>query len=85
MVIQREHKLRSYSLNAVATHFLQEQKEDVHHSIISGVLWCSNALLLRSARASRCRTPVLASCPLQTLPRSPIAKAQGVHCGTGVT
>jgi DNA polymerase delta subunit 1 len=35
VVIQREHKLRSYSLNAVATHFLQEQKEDVHHSIIS--------------------------------------------------
>lgn len=33
--IQREHKLRSYSLNAVATHFLTEQKEDVHHSIIS--------------------------------------------------
>eukprot|EP00668_Euglena_longa_P046604 GGOE01062289.1.p1 GENE.GGOE01062289.1~~GGOE01062289.1.p1 ORF type:complete len:1052 (-),score=382.44 GGOE01062289.1:13-3135(-) len=33
--VQREHKLRSYSLNAVATHFLQEQKEDVHHSIIA--------------------------------------------------
>ena len=27
--------LRSYSLNAVAAHFLGEQKEDVHHSIIA--------------------------------------------------
>ena len=33
--IQREHKLSSYSLNAVSAHFLGEQKEDVHHSIIS--------------------------------------------------
>jgi DNA polymerase delta subunit 1 len=34
-VILREHKLRSYSLNSVSAHFLGEQKEDVHHSIIS--------------------------------------------------
>lgn len=33
--IQRDHKLSSYSLNAVSAHFLGEQKEDVHHSIIS--------------------------------------------------
>ena len=33
--VQREHKLSSYSLNAVSAHFLGEQKEDVHHSIIS--------------------------------------------------
>eukprot|EP01061_Rhynchopus_euleeides_P015934 TRINITY_DN27062_c1_g2_i1.p1 TRINITY_DN27062_c1_g2~~TRINITY_DN27062_c1_g2_i1.p1 ORF type:complete len:1080 (+),score=457.47 TRINITY_DN27062_c1_g2_i1:100-3240(+) len=33
--VQREHKLRSYTLNNVAHHFLGEQKEDVHHSIIS--------------------------------------------------
>lgn len=31
----REQKLRSYSLNAVSFHFLGEQKEDVHHSIIT--------------------------------------------------
>ncbi|KAL8473507.1 hypothetical protein ACS0TY_030371 [Phlomoides rotata] len=31
----REHKLSSYSLNSVSAHFLNEQKEDVHHSIIS--------------------------------------------------
>ena len=31
----REHKLRSYTLNAVSFHFLKEQKEDVHHSIIT--------------------------------------------------
>ncbi|KAK4538200.1 hypothetical protein CDCA_CDCA16G4225 [Cyanidium caldarium] len=34
-VIIREYKLRSYSLNSVASEFLDEQKEDVHYSIIS--------------------------------------------------
>lgn len=32
---QREYKLRSYTLNSVSAHFLNEQKEDVHHSIIA--------------------------------------------------
>ncbi|XP_074639008.1 DNA polymerase delta catalytic subunit-like [Acropora palmata] len=31
----RDYKLRSYTLNAVSFHFLQEQKEDVQHSIIT--------------------------------------------------
>ncbi|KAG0721764.1 DNA polymerase delta catalytic subunit [Chionoecetes opilio] len=35
MVLLRDYKLRSYTLNSVSYHFLQEQKEDVHHSIIS--------------------------------------------------
>lgn len=34
-VIMRDFKLRSYSLNSVSQNFLGEQKEDVHHSIIS--------------------------------------------------
>ncbi|XP_050784128.1 DNA polymerase delta catalytic subunit isoform X3 [Gopherus flavomarginatus] len=34
-VLLREYKLRSYTLNAVSFHFLQEQKEDVQHSIIT--------------------------------------------------
>lgn len=34
-VMQRDYKLRSYSLNSVCAHFLGEQKEDVHHSIIT--------------------------------------------------
>jgi DNA polymerase delta subunit 1 len=34
-IMQREHKLSSYSLNAVSAHFLNEQKEDVHYSIIT--------------------------------------------------
>lgn len=34
LVLVRDYKLRSYTLNAVSYHFLQEQKEDVHHSII---------------------------------------------------
>ncbi|KAI9090938.1 DNA polymerase family B-domain-containing protein [Phlyctochytrium arcticum] len=34
-VMQREYKLRSYTLNSVCAHFLGEQKEDVHHSIIT--------------------------------------------------
>jgi DNA polymerase delta subunit 1 len=35
LVLIRDYKLRSYTLNAVSYQFLQEQKEDVHHSIIS--------------------------------------------------
>lgn len=35
LVLLREYKLRSYTLNAVSYHFLTEQKEDVHHSIIT--------------------------------------------------
>ncbi|KAK7861969.1 hypothetical protein R5R35_013533 [Gryllus longicercus] len=35
LVLVRDYKLRSYTLNAVSFHFLQEQKEDVHHNIIS--------------------------------------------------
>ena len=34
-IVLREHKLRSYSLNSVSAHFLGEQKEDVHYSVIS--------------------------------------------------
>ncbi|THH28571.1 hypothetical protein EUX98_g5609 [Antrodiella citrinella] len=33
--MQREHKLRSYTLNSVCAQFLGEQKEDVHHSVIT--------------------------------------------------
>ena len=33
--IRRDHKLSSYSLNSVSAHFLGQQKEDVHHSIIA--------------------------------------------------
>ncbi|KAL0091377.1 DNA polymerase family B-domain-containing protein [Phycomyces blakesleeanus] len=33
--IQRDYKLRSYTLNSVCAEFLGEQKEDVHHSIIT--------------------------------------------------
>ncbi|CAF1084651.1 unnamed protein product [Adineta steineri] len=35
LVLLREYKLRSYTLNAVSYHFLQQQKEDVQHSIIT--------------------------------------------------
>ncbi|KAK5069201.1 DNA-directed DNA polymerase delta [Lithohypha guttulata] len=34
-LIQRDYHLRSYTLNAVCSHFLNEQKEDVHHSMIT--------------------------------------------------
>lgn len=36
-VLVRDYKLRSYTLNSVSFHFLGEQKEDVQHSIITGV------------------------------------------------
>jgi len=34
-VIQRDHKLSSYTLNNVSSHFLNQQKEDVHHTMIT--------------------------------------------------
>lgn len=40
-VMQRDYKLRSYSLNSVCAHFLGEQKEDVPHNIITD-LWEGN-------------------------------------------
>ncbi|CAD7936261.1 unnamed protein product [Amoebophrya sp. A120] len=33
-VITKEHNLRSYTLNFVSSHFLGDQKEDVHYSMI---------------------------------------------------
>lgn len=36
-VIQKEHNLRSYTLNYVSSHFLGDQKEDVHYSIIGAL------------------------------------------------
>ena len=34
-ILLRDYKLRSYTLNSVSYFFLQEQKEDVQHSIIT--------------------------------------------------
>ncbi|CAH8570693.1 DNA polymerase delta catalytic subunit, variant 2 [Schistosoma haematobium] len=34
-ILFRDYKLRSYTLNAVSYHFLEEQKEDVHHNVIT--------------------------------------------------
>jgi DNA polymerase delta subunit 1 len=34
-IIRRDFKLRSYTLNAVSNHFLGEQKDDIHYSIIT--------------------------------------------------
>lgn len=34
-LMQREYKLRSYTLNSVCAQFLGEQKEEVHHSVIT--------------------------------------------------
>ncbi|KAK3499558.1 DNA polymerase family B-domain-containing protein [Neurospora hispaniola] len=34
-LVQRDYQLRSYTLNSVCSHFLGEQKEDVHHSMIT--------------------------------------------------
>ena len=36
-IIMWEHKLWTYTLNSVSAQFLGEQKEDVHHSIISSL------------------------------------------------
>lgn len=34
-LVQRDHQLRSYTLNSVCAQFLGEQKEDVHHTVIT--------------------------------------------------
>lgn len=34
-LVQRDHHLRSYTLNSVSYEFLGEQKEDVHHTMIT--------------------------------------------------
>ena len=34
-LVQRDYQLRSYTLNSVCAHFLNEQKEDVHHTMIT--------------------------------------------------
>ena len=34
-LVQRDHQLRSYTLNSVCAEFLGEQKEDVHHTMIT--------------------------------------------------
>ncbi|CAN8095544.1 unnamed protein product [Discula destructiva] len=34
-LIQRDHNLRSYTLNSVSSNFLGEQKEDVHYTMIT--------------------------------------------------
>ena len=34
-LVQRDHHLRSYTLNSVCAEFLNEQKEDVHHTMIT--------------------------------------------------
>ena len=36
-LVQRDYQLRSYTLNSVSAHFLGEQKEDVHHSMITAL------------------------------------------------
>jgi len=36
-VIQTEYKLPSYTLNSVSLHFLGQQKEEVHHSMMRGL------------------------------------------------
>ena len=48
-VIQRDFKLRSYSLNKVSVHFLKEPKENVHHSTLSDVFEGNNVTRKRLA------------------------------------
>ena len=59
-VLQRDHKLSSYSLNAVCAHFLGEQKEDVHHSIISHLQVGSQSVGQRRWPVNRMRKPSFA-------------------------
>mmetsp|Transcript_15796 Transcript_15796/g.64520 ORF Transcript_15796/g.64520 Transcript_15796/m.64520 type:complete len:1031 (-) Transcript_15796:2810-5902(-) len=49
-IITRDYKLRSYSLNSVSAEFLNEQKEDVHYSIITDLQLCSDQTRRRLAK-----------------------------------
>lgn len=53
-VLLRDYKLRSYTLNAVSFHFLQEQKEDVQHSIITDLQVKRHSFKLPLLRHSVC-------------------------------
>lgn len=46
LLIVKDHRLRSNTLNNVAFHFLKEQKEDVHHTMIYE-LWNTNEITRR--------------------------------------
>lgn len=75
--MQREKKLRSYTLNAVSAEFLGEQKEDVQHSVITELqngtaesrrrlaVYClkvfPNAIRCLCSLISVCRTPTFRS------------------------
>ena len=89
VALQRDHKLSSYSLNAVSAHFLGEQKEDVHHSIISD-LQAGNeetrrrlAVYCLKARSPRCAgTRCYAdACRTTHRPSHPIACCLPPSCG----
>lgn len=49
VVMQKEQKLSSYSLNAVSAEFLGEQKEDVHYSMIGDLFKTSSETRRRLA------------------------------------
>jgi DNA polymerase delta subunit 1 len=59
IAITRDYKLRSYSLNAVSIHFLKEQKEDVHHSKITGMWQGSDEERERLAKVSYFLVPIM--------------------------
>ena len=61
--ITRDYKLSSYSLNYVSQHFLKEQKEDVHHSIITQLQNGTDES--RRRLAAYCLKASLHSCSIQ--------------------
>lgn len=85
MLIQRDYKLSSYSLNGVSAEFLGEQKEDVHHSAITDLqngtdetrrrlaVYCLK-VRVRCRLAGRClnvRFQCLPCCTEDIVPRKP--------------
>lgn len=86
-VMQREAKLRSYTLNAVCAEVLKDQKEDVHHSIITELqngtpdsrrrlaVYCLKVCVQGGRADLRTRTCPsnywTSSCPSSTTPRWP--------------
>jgi DNA polymerase delta subunit 1 len=86
--IRREHKLSSYSLNAVSAHFLGQQKEDVHHSIIAdlqggtaddrrrlAVYWCAVPHARRACGSRALLTSPPPPSPSRAASRTPFSRS----------
>lgn len=75
----RDYKLRSYTLNSVSFHFLQEQKEDVHHNIITDLQVQYKINKFTELRVFISVTQIIKGCYIKTglLKKNPLDSSSG--------